>query len=182
MKRIGVMVAAGAVALALPLWGSAASRPASGPASATAIELDPHAPGARSRLRGAIDACVTERRGGRAAARCAGMIAEPCLRLTEAGSAVQASVDCYRWETAGWAHLLEDYGARLDQRFAADPARSVRLRDSEVEWAADRARRCAQAEAASGLRGQAAAAACELKEHSRRALYYRALAREAGLL
>lgn len=182
MKRIGFVVAAGASVLGLaPLWGSAASRTPNLSQGAALIEADPRAPGARERVRAALETCVADRRGGRAAAKCAGLIAEPCLRLV-AGAGTRAVADCYRWETAGWSSLLEDYDARLDRRFAADPVRRVRLRDAQAEWAGDRTRRCEQAEASNGLLGQAAAAACELKEHSRGALYYRNLAQGAGLL
>jgi hypothetical protein len=140
MKRMGLAMVATAGMLALsPFWSSASSRTSDRGQGTTLVATDLKLPG--ERLRGALETCVSERNGGRAAARCAGLIAEPCLKLVE-GSGGQAAADCYRWENAGWSNLLEDYRAKLAKRFESDVGKSLRLREAEAEWAADRIRRC----------------------------------------
>jgi len=182
MKRIGFMVAAGASVLALaPLWGSAASRTPDLSQVAALVEADPRSPGVRERLRAAIEACVAERRGGRAATKCAGLIAEPCVRILGSRGG-EARAECFRRETGGWSSLLADYHARLATRFADDPARSTQLKAAQAEWAVDRARRCDRAALRIGAASEPAASACDLGERSRRALYFRILAGSAGLL
>ena len=180
MKRIGLAMVATAGMLALsPFWGSAFSRTSEPGQAASLVAADLKLPG--ERVRSALESCVSERKGGRAAAKCAGLIAEPCLKRVE-GSGGQTLADCYRWENAGWSNLLEDYRTRLAKRFESDAYKSLRLRDAEAEWAADRVRRCDKAASQIGMPSEPAASICEMKESSRRALYLRLLASEAGVL
>ena len=175
-------MAATASAFALSsFWGSAAGRPAHVRLGSELAAADPSTPAARERLRAALEGCVAERKGARSAAKCAGLIAEPCLKLSE-GSAPLAAADCYRWEAAGWMNLLEDYRGRLSRRFEADRRKRARLQEAEAGWASDRTPRCDKAASRIGQPSEPAASACELKESSRRAVYLRLLARDAGAL
>jgi hypothetical protein len=181
MKRIGFVVGAAAAFAALfPLWGSASVRQDMAQVVAL-VGADPDAPEVRHRVRTMIEACLAERKSAQAATSCAGLIAEPCVRiLGRRGGEAQA--ECFRREAGGWSGLLADYHARLATRFADDPARSAQLKAAQAEWAVDRARRCDRAALRIGAASEPAASACDLGERSRRALYFRILAESAGLL
>ena len=181
MKRIGFAMVATASLLALsPFWGSAASR-TSDLQGSRFVAADLKLPGARDHVRSALEVCTAARKGGRAAAQCAGLIARPCLRLVERSEG-QAAADCYRSENAGWVNLLEDYRTRLAKRFETNPSKFLRLRGAEAEWTADWVRRCDKAAGQIGMPSEPAASICEMKESSRRAFYLRLLATEAGVL
>jgi hypothetical protein len=181
MRRIGFVVgAAAAFAAFFPLWGSASVRQDMAQVVAL-VGADPDAPEVRHRVRTMIEACLAERKSAQAATGCAGLIAEPCLRIVGSGGG-EARAECFRREAGGWSSLLADYHARLATRFAGDPAKSAQLKAAQAEWVVDRARRCDRAALRIGAASEPAASACDLGERSRRALYFRILAGSAGLL
>lgn len=164
MIRIGLALAvvAGAAAL-VPLVGAAGR--SDEPAAVRVAALEPLAltPDAV-----ALRACLGQK-GARQAAGCVGHVAEGCLK---AGGGDRD--ECYRRETEGWSHLLDDYRARLEKRLATDPRRLAEVRDGQRAWVADQARRC-------DVPALADAAVCTMRESGRRVIQVRLLADQAGV-
>jgi len=161
--RIGIALAvvAGAAAL-VPLVGAAGRSdepPAARVAALEPVALTPDAV--------ALRACLGQK-GARQAAGCVGHVAEGCLK-----AGVGDRGECYRRETDGWSHLLEDYRGRIEKRLATDPRRLAEIREGQRAWIADQARRC-------DVPAPADAAVCTMRESGRRVIQLRLLADQTG--
>ena len=164
MIRIGIALAvvAGAAAL-VPLVGAAGR--SDEPAAVRVGAVEPIALTADA---AALRACLGQK-GARQAAGCVGHVAEGCLKV-----GVGDRDECYRRETEGWSHLLENYRGRIEKRLATDPRRLAEIREGQRAWIADQARRC-------DVPVPADAAVCTMRESGRRVIQLRLLADQASV-